>query len=270
MITLIRPANKEPGRRYMDKPVPGVSTIPHNGNDYGWGSGAQVYAAAAGRVAFIRWGKYAPTNDRRGGYGNYILLDHGNGYSTLYAHLPGTPPLVSVGQHVTAHELIGWMGNTGNASGVHLHFELRINGGIVDPNPYIGGTSTGASSQTPIVIPVIPEPKEEDMKIVKVAGGTIALIGEFTSQTYTSTAQGWSYALNEKVFGAEILTPDEVTTLIREAANRRSGLVAEIVSTLIAATPKVQGGATAEVDYAAIARAVQDEQDKRERERLAE
>ena len=269
MITLIRPANKEPGRRYGDVAVPGVSTIRHNGNDYGWGSGSQVYAAAAGRVAFVRWGRYAPTNNRYGGYGNYILLDHGNGYSTLYAHIPGSTPLVSVGQQVTARQQIAWMGNTGNASGVHLHFELRINGSIVDPNPYISSTSTGASSQTPIVIPAIPEPKEEAMKIVKVTGGTIALIGEFTSQAYTSTAQGWSYALNEKVFGADVLTPDEVTTLIREAANRRSGLVAEIVSTLFAAMPQAQGGAGADVDYAAIAKAVQDEQDKRERERLA-
>jgi hypothetical protein len=269
MITLIRPANKEPGRRYLDKPVPGVSTIPHNGNDYGWGAGWQVYAAAAGRVTAARWSSRTARNNRSGGYGNYIIIDHGGGYTTLYAHMPNTVPMVSVGEEVVAHQQIGLMGNTGNASGPHLHFELRHNGRIIDPNPYIGGTSTGASSQAPIVITALPEPKEEDMKIVKVAGGTIALISEFTSQTYTSTSQGWSYALNEKVFGAEVLTPDEVTTLIREAANRRSGLVAEIVSTLIAAMPQAQGGAGADVDYAAIAAAVQDEQDKRERERLA-
>ena len=160
MIALIRPANKEPGRRYGDVAVPGVSTIRHLGNDYGWGSGSQVYAAAAGRVAFVRWGRYAPTNDRYGGYGNYILLDHGNGYSTLYAHIPGSTPLVSVGQYVTAHQQIAWMGNTGNASGVHLHFELRINGGIVDPNPYISSSTVAASTKAPIE--VLTTPKEED------------------------------------------------------------------------------------------------------------
>jgi len=178
MLALIRPANKEPGRRYGDLPVSGISTIRHLGNDYGWGSGAQVYAAAAGRVAFIRWGKYAPTNDRSGGYGNYILLDHGNGYSTLYAHLPGSTPLVSVGQHVAAHEQIAWMGNSGNASGVHLHFELRINGSIVDPNPYIAGTSTGAASQDPIVIAALPEPKVKKPMAVLIRNydGSIGLV----------------------------------------------------------------------------------------------
>jgi len=154
VFSLIRPANKEPGRVYLAAPVPGVSTIPHNGNDYGWGSGRQIYAAAVGVVQFIRWSPTTKLDNRSGGYGNYIIVDHGNGYATLYAHLPNTLPLVRVGQSVTAGELIAWMGDSGNASGVHLHFEVRFRGNIVDPNPFIRTTSTASSttSNTPIIL----------------------------------------------------------------------------------------------------------------------
>jgi len=158
MLTLIRPANKEPGRVYLDRAVPGVSTIPHNGNDYGWGSGKQIYAAAAGVVQFIRWSPTTKLDNRSGGYGNYIIVDHGSGYATLYAHLPNTLPLVAVGDRVGPGELIAWMGNSGNAAGVHLHFEVRYRGSIVNPNLFIRGTvsTSSATSSTPIAL------KEED------------------------------------------------------------------------------------------------------------
>ena len=145
-ITLSRPANQEPGRRYGDRPVAGVSTIVHLGNDYGWGSGRQVYAAAAGRVSVVRWSASTWSDNRSGGYGNYFIIDHGNGFSTLYAHQPTTPMLVSLGQQVANRQRVGTMGSTGNASGDHLHFELRLNNRIIDPNPYLGGTSAAASS----------------------------------------------------------------------------------------------------------------------------
>jgi len=154
-FTIIRPANKEPGRVYMDKAVPGVSTIPHNGNDYGWGSGRQIYAAADGTVQFVRWSSTTKTNNRSGGYGNYIIIDHGDAYATLYAHLPNTRPLVSVGDRVSSGEIIAWMGNTGNASGVHLHFEVRYRGNIVDPNLFLASNSTASSSSTPTPIEVL-------------------------------------------------------------------------------------------------------------------
>jgi hypothetical protein len=150
MITLLRPANKEPGRRYGDKAVPGVSSIQHLGNDYGWGSGWQVYAAASGRVSVVHWSSSRAANNRSGGYGNYIIIDHGDGYQTLYAHLPTTVPWVAVGDFVVVHQQIGLMGNTGNASGPHLHFEVRHNGSIIDPNPLIGGAVSASSSTTKI------------------------------------------------------------------------------------------------------------------------
>ena len=144
-----RPANKDASRLYGAAPVPGVSTIVHLGNDYGWGNGWQVYAAASGAVSVVRWSPTTRTNNRSGGYGNYIIIDHGDGYSTLYAHLPNTPPLVAVGDVVTGGQQIGLMGNTGNASGAHLHFEVRLYGTIIDPNPLFG--SATATSNTTLV-----------------------------------------------------------------------------------------------------------------------
>lgn len=155
-LVLIRPANKAAIRLYKDKPVPGVSTIEHNGNDYPWGNGKQIYAAASGRVSLIRWSASTRTNNRQGGYGNYLILDHGNGYSTLYAHLPATAMLVSLGQEVKQGDLIAWMGDTGNAAGVHLHFEVRYRGSIVDPNQFFG-SSTASGTTKPLEPQLTPE-----------------------------------------------------------------------------------------------------------------
>ena len=165
MLALIRPANKEPGRRYGDQPVSGVSKIRHLGNDYGWGDGWQVYAAAAGRVTVVRWSPTTKTNNRLGGYGNSLIIDHGNGYTTLYAHQPNTVPLVAVGQYVAQGDRIGTMGNTGNAAGAHLHFEVRLNGRPVDPNPFIG--SALASSGTPIILMEEDELSQEQIDTLK-------------------------------------------------------------------------------------------------------
>ena len=270
MVALTRPAGQEPGRKFGDRPVAGVSTIRHLGNDYGWGSGRNIFAAAGGTVSEIRWAANTRTNNRSGGYGNYLVISHGGGYTTLYAHLPSTPMLVRLGQKVSAGDVVAQMGNSGNASGVHLHFELRHNGRILDPNPYIG-SATAAAEKTPIAATAPPELKEEAMKIIRVEGGTIALIGEFTSSAYGSASQGnaFSYGLNEKVFGVESVSHDQATTLLREATNRRNSLIADIAATVIAALPKVQGGVGGSVDVAEIAKAVQDEQDRRELERLS-
>lgn len=89
-----------------------------------------VYAAAGGTVILSQDGwNY--------GYGKYIIIDHGNNIQTLYAHLNGRD--VSVGQQVKKGELIGKMGNSGNVigpTGIHLHFEVRINGRKMSPNSY--------------------------------------------------------------------------------------------------------------------------------------
>ncbi len=96
----------------------------HQGLDIAAPTGTTVTAAAGGTVIMAQW---------YGGYGNYILIDHGGGYSTGYGHLSAI--YVSNGQTVTRGQAIGAVGSTGQSTGPHLHFEVRINGKPVDPAP---------------------------------------------------------------------------------------------------------------------------------------
>ena len=177
MVALMRPAGQEPGRKFGDRPVAGVSTIRHLGNDYGWGSGRNIFAAADGTVSEIRWAYTTRTNNRSGGYGNYLMLSHGNGFTTLYAHLPTTPMLVRLGQKVSAGDVVASMGNSGNASGVHLHFELRHNGRILDPNPYIGSSSTAGKPIAIVIEPPV-EKRRPMSALIRNHDGSIGLATE--------------------------------------------------------------------------------------------
>ena len=96
----------------------------HPGLDIAAPTGTTVTAAAGGTVIMAQW---------YGGYGNYILIDHGGGYSTGYGHLSAM--YVSNGQSVKRGQAIGAIGMTGEATGPHLHFEVRIDGKPVDPSP---------------------------------------------------------------------------------------------------------------------------------------
>jgi murein DD-endopeptidase MepM/ murein hydrolase activator NlpD len=96
----------------------------HLGIDIAAGEGAPVYAADSGVVTMAAGGYNY-------GYGNVIQIDHGNGYSTLYAHLSNIG--VGVCASVGAGQWIGASGNTGNSQGAHLHFEVRQNGGFINP-----------------------------------------------------------------------------------------------------------------------------------------
>lgn len=96
----------------------------HLGIDIADGEGGAVYAADSGVVTMAQGGYNY-------GYGNVIQIDHGNGYSTLYAHLSVIG--VSVCTSVSQGQWIGSAGNTGNSQGAHLHFEVRQNGGFINP-----------------------------------------------------------------------------------------------------------------------------------------
>jgi murein DD-endopeptidase MepM/ murein hydrolase activator NlpD len=98
----------------------------HEGIDIGCAYGSPNRAAAAGTVIYSGW---------LGGYGNLVVVDHGNGLSTAYAHASSL--LVGVGQHVAQGETVSLVGSTGNSSGPHLHFEVRVNGQAVDPLLYL-------------------------------------------------------------------------------------------------------------------------------------
>ncbi len=97
----------------------------HSGIDIAGPTGTAIYAADSGVVTFSGFS---------GGYGRTVIIDHGKGSSTLYAH--NSSNLVSVGSRVTKGQTIARIGTTGNATGAHVHFEIRINGTAVNPMRY--------------------------------------------------------------------------------------------------------------------------------------
>jgi len=100
----------------------------HNGIDIGVAYGTTIRAAAAGKVVYVGW---------YGQYGRTVIIDHGRGLQTLYGHT--SQIFVRTGQYVAAGEPIAYAGSTGNATGPHLHFEVRVNGTPVNPLRYLEG-----------------------------------------------------------------------------------------------------------------------------------
>ena len=97
----------------------------HHGIDIGAGMGSSIVAAKDGKVIIAGW---------QGGYGNAVIIDHGGGITTVYAHC--SKLLVRVGQNVRMGEVIAKVGSTGYSTGPHLHFEVRKNGAVVNPLNY--------------------------------------------------------------------------------------------------------------------------------------
>ena len=95
----------------------------HSGIDIGAYWGSNILAANSGVVLWVGWDP--------NGYGNYVMIDHGGGVVTLYAH--ASQILVSVGQYVGRGQVIGKVGSTGLSTGAHIHFEIRVNGQYQDP-----------------------------------------------------------------------------------------------------------------------------------------
>lgn len=109
------------GSSNLSHPAPGAQKTQgihgYNAIDLAAGAGTSIRAAAAGEVIVSK------SSGWNGGYGNYIVIKHGNGVQTLYAHLSSNN--VGVGAYVAAGEVIGGMGNSGKSTGTHLHFEVR-------------------------------------------------------------------------------------------------------------------------------------------------
>ena len=108
-------------------PITGRYTM-HNGLDIGVPSGTPVHAAADGIVYFSGWNS--------GGYGNLVMIDNGSSIVTMYAH--NSALLVSKGQIVSRGEVIAYAGSTGNSTGPHCHFEVRVSGAPQNPRGWLG------------------------------------------------------------------------------------------------------------------------------------
>jgi len=98
----------------------------HYGLDIAANTGTPIHAAAAGTVIYAGWFD---------GFGNFVIVDHGNGIATTYGHQ--SQIAASVGEHVSQGEVIGYVGSTGFSTGPHLDFEVRVNGQPVDPLGYL-------------------------------------------------------------------------------------------------------------------------------------
>ena len=98
----------------------------HTGVDFAANQGTNIKAWKAGTVTTASW---------QGSYGKFIVIDHGDGTVSRYAHCSGYA--VSVGDKVSAGQLIGYVGSTGNSTGPHLHFEIKVNGSFVNPLNYL-------------------------------------------------------------------------------------------------------------------------------------
>jgi murein DD-endopeptidase MepM/ murein hydrolase activator NlpD len=112
---------------YRIHPIFGTKKL-HTGIDIASGSGTPIAAAGSGRVILA---------ETYGGYGRAVVIDHGGGLATLYAHQSSIA--VSVGQRVSRGDTIGYVGCSGSCTGPHLHFETRENGAKVDPMKYLNG-----------------------------------------------------------------------------------------------------------------------------------
>lgn len=99
----------------------------HTGLDIAAPTGTTIHAAASGTVSMVKY--------QGGSYGNYLMINHGNGVQTLYAHC--TSLLVSEGQTVSQGQAIATVGSTGNSTGPHLHLEIRVNGTTLNPQNYL-------------------------------------------------------------------------------------------------------------------------------------
>ncbi|HEY7808184.1 MAG TPA: peptidoglycan DD-metalloendopeptidase family protein [Croceibacterium sp.] len=113
------------GFGYRADPFTGGGAF-HPGLDFRGAYGAPIHAAAEGVVSFV---------GQIRGYGNVVEVSHGNGLLTRYAHMSKT--MATVGQKVAAGDVIGAIGSTGRSTGPHLHFEVRINGSVVNPRPFL-------------------------------------------------------------------------------------------------------------------------------------
>ena len=122
MKTPINGARLSSNFGYRKHPISGYSKL-HKGTDFAAPSGTPIYAAGNGVVERA---------SRYGGYGNYVRIQHANGYETAYAHMLRYGPGVKAGHRIRQGEIVGYVGTTGASTGPHLHYEVLVNGSQVN------------------------------------------------------------------------------------------------------------------------------------------
>ena len=136
---------------------------PHRGVDYAAATGTPVKAAGDGRISFA---------GKQRGYGNVVIIDHGKGYQTLYAHLNGFARTIRRGKYVNQGNIIAYVGQTGWATGPHLHYEFRING----------------THKNPVTVKLPnddPMPKADLKKFLPYAQGIVATLADSHSASFS-------------------------------------------------------------------------------------
>lgn len=161
---------------WRQNPIGGYTHF-HGGIDIAAPAGQPVYAPQAGRVAYS--GPY-------GGYGNVVVLEHGDGLYTLYAH--NSRLLVRADQVVFAGEMISRVGVTGHANGPHLHFEVRRGGRYISPLKYLATLQHGGITQdTLAALPTRPKacaaPAKAKKSAVVAAAITVPVMGMMTEMS---------------------------------------------------------------------------------------
>ncbi len=123
MRTPISGARMSSGFGMRRHPILGYTKM-HTGMDFAAPRGTPIKAAGSGKVTYARW---------RGAYGRTVILDHGKGYKTLYAHMSRIPRGIRPGTRVRQGQVIGYVGSTGRSTGPHLHYEVRRNNRPINP-----------------------------------------------------------------------------------------------------------------------------------------
>jgi len=156
-----------------------MSSKYHEGIDIGAAFGTPIGAAGAGTVTMAGW---------NGGYGNTVMIDHGNGLSSMYAHMESIA--ASLGQTVSAGQTIGTVGSTGNSTGPHLHFGLYQDGVAIDP-----GALWGYSSGTMSARPGLHLVGENGPEVIGFNGGESVLNSKKTKRFMAASSGGGNFSV---------------------------------------------------------------------------
>lgn len=235
MIQLLKPATGHISTTFAAHAARAVVYL-FCGIDIGWRTPADwpIVAAARGRVIFAGWSGRD--------YGYLVVIDHGVGITTWYAHLDGDELAARVGDNVNTGQFIGVMGSSGNAAGRHLHFEVRINGVQIDPEPYLVTTIPAGDDYTEI-------PNGDEMALTLAPNIVVWPFG------WATTYEPDVFASIKRVSDRAALKDWDGDTYVREMWLAYAAQLAVVTRTIAGAVTVTASGS---VDQAALTAAVQE------------